>query len=197
MLHAHANAVALDTFYIRGGHFAGKQRIFREILEVAAAKRIAMQVQARSQEDIRTVLAHFLAHGFGKLFDQFGIPSGCQHCPHREARAIESLARSRTCRVDAKTGRSVRENGLGNAQTWNGTGCASGAGNQRRIGSRQRTGLGIAPASPNHQRGFLLEGHSLEDLIDVALGEAGLCAQRKDAAKGCKQEESLFHILNQ
>ena len=62
MLHGHANSLALDAIDVGGAHFSGKQRILRKIFEVPAAKRVSMNVHARSKKDINPILQHLVAH---------------------------------------------------------------------------------------------------------------------------------------
>ena len=48
---------AVHPAQLSTGHFAGQQRIFREILEVAAVQRMAVNVDARAKQRIHMVFA--------------------------------------------------------------------------------------------------------------------------------------------
>ena len=74
VLDGSSHAIRLDATHVCGSHFARKQRVFRVILEIAPAERIAVQVHARGEEHIDTVFQYFIAHGGGHGFHQFRIP---------------------------------------------------------------------------------------------------------------------------
>ena len=55
----HIYAIFLDAAHLGSGHPAREDGVFREIIEVAAAKGAALDVQARAEQD-----SHFLCSGF-------------------------------------------------------------------------------------------------------------------------------------
>ena len=190
VLGADTNSVALDAADIGRRHLAGQKRILREILEVAAAERVAVQVETRCKKYVCSVLLDFLAHSGSELFHQRCIPSRGQDRTYRESGGIKGLVSAGARRIDADAGRTVCEDGLGDAEARDGTGRAGGAGDERLVGRRHRAGDHAAPAGAYQQRGLLLKGHGLEDLVDVVLLEFRLgkdcgCAQRQ--SKGDKE----------
>ena len=75
MLGARGDAVGLDAAHIAGRHLAGKVRVLREVLEVAAAQRIALDAQAWSQKDVHALAGGLLAHGGADALAQLGVPA--------------------------------------------------------------------------------------------------------------------------
>ena len=69
-----AVALTLHALYDGGGQRSRKIRIFGIILEVAAAKRIAMNVEARSQPNGDASFFHFLPQSFADLVEKLGVP---------------------------------------------------------------------------------------------------------------------------
>ena len=75
MFGAGRNAVGLDAPHVPCGHLAGKIRVLREILEVAAAEGAALGVEARPQQYGDFLRGSFLAHGFAHFLAQGGVPA--------------------------------------------------------------------------------------------------------------------------
>ncbi len=196
VLGAHANAIALDAADVGGGRLAGEQRVFGEVLEVTAAERVAVQVLARSQEHVDTILLNFVAHGSGQLLDKRHVPGRSQDGAHGETCAVERRVGAGTGRVDTQAGGTVGHNGNGNTQARDGAGGSGGTGYQRLIGGRQRTGRHRAPATADQQRGFLFKGQCFEDLIDVVLPQLRLGEQSQRAKHGSGNQEDFFHYFN-
>ena len=59
-------------------HFARQIRIFGEILEVAAAERVAVNIHARPQQHMRIKVLHLLRNQRIELLHAFGIESAGQ-----------------------------------------------------------------------------------------------------------------------
>ena len=187
MLDGNAHAVALDTPYIGGAHLAGQEGILGEILEVTAAERVAVQVLTGSQENVGAVFLHLFTHGGGEFLHQVGVEGGSQHGTYRETGAVESLVRTGTGRVDTQTGRAVGQHGVGDTQPIDGAG---------GTGSGEGTGGHGAPAATYYQRGFLFQGHGLEDIVNVVLVQFGLGHQGSSAqGSNAKHEKFLHKIL--
>ena len=70
MLRACGDAVALDAANEAGGHTAGDDRIFRIVLEVASAQRVAFDVHARSKQHVHVEIVSFLAERLAHLFGE-------------------------------------------------------------------------------------------------------------------------------
>ena len=74
MLEAGACAGALRTLHPCRAHRARNAGIFGEILKVAPAQRVALDVDAGSQHHIHTVGKSFLTDGLSLGFQQRGVP---------------------------------------------------------------------------------------------------------------------------
>ena len=191
MLDAHANAVALDAAYVCGGHLSAEERIFGEVLEVAAAQGVAVDVHTRGEEHVGAIFKHLVAHCGGELFNQRCVPGGCKHGAHGEAGAVEGLVSAGAGRVDAEACRAVCQNGVGDAQAGDCTGGAGSAGDQGCVGRGERAGGHAAPAAAHHEGGLLFEGHCGEDFVDVVGCELGL-GRKAGCAQGCGGDEDQF-----
>ena len=77
VLGAGGDAFALDAPHIGGCHFARKVRVLGEVLEVAAAERAALGVEARPQQYGNLLRGGFLAHSFAHFLAQDGVPAAC------------------------------------------------------------------------------------------------------------------------
>ncbi len=108
-----AHAVTLDAPDIGGGHLPAQQRVFREVLEVAAAQRVAMDVHAGSQQHVHTVFQRFIAQYGGGFLHQFRVPGTGHERPHGKTGGHMVLRVPRG--VDAYTRRTVGKHGLGDA----------------------------------------------------------------------------------
>ena len=176
-----AHAVALDTPHIGRRHLAGEERILREILEVPAIQRIAMDVHSRSQEHVHAVLQHFVAQNGRGLLHQIDIPGTGQERSHRESG--RHRVRRIPLRVDPDAGRAVGEHRLRNAQPRNGPGTA------------RQTGHHVVGTSSHEQGRFLFQGQCLQDLVDIIRPKPRLRRrryshqQREGRAKGRRMEK--------
>ena len=85
VLGAGRDAVLLDAADIARRHFTGQIGVLREILEVAAAQRAALDVQAGAQQDRNFLCGGFLAHGLADGLAQGGVPAVCHGGGRREA----------------------------------------------------------------------------------------------------------------
>ena len=75
VLGAGRNAHRLDAAHIACCQLAGQVRVLREILEIAAAQRAALGVQAGAQDHIDAVGSGLLAQRFADLLAQGGVPA--------------------------------------------------------------------------------------------------------------------------
>ena len=85
MLRACGDAVALDAANEAGGHTAGDDRIFRIVLEVASAQRVAFDVHARAKQHVHVEIVSFLAERLAHLFGERRIPGVGHGAGGREA----------------------------------------------------------------------------------------------------------------
>ena len=152
-----------------------------------------MQVLTGGQENVGAVFLHFFTHGGGEFLHQVGVEGGSQHGTHRETGAVEGLVRTGTGGIDAKTGRAVGQHGVGNAQPIDGAGGTGSAGNQGGVGGGEGTGGHGAPAAAYYQRGFLFQGHGLEDIVNVVLVQFGLSHQGSSAQGSNAKHEKFLH----
>ena len=75
--------LGLHTAHIGGSHFARDERIFRIILVVASAQRVAVDIHSRSQQQCDTELDQFFCHSCADFLQQGGIPALRQQHFHR------------------------------------------------------------------------------------------------------------------
>ena len=68
-------ALALNAFYIGGGHFAGQIRVFREILEIPPAERASLDVHSRAEQDMHAQAFRLLSKGLSDLLAESLIPA--------------------------------------------------------------------------------------------------------------------------
>ena len=104
---------------VGSSYLTRQQRVFTIVFEVATAKRIAMQIHARTQNDVATIFFRLLTDGFAHLGYQIGIPCRSQAGTDRECRGIVSLIATLADRVDTNTGRTIGQYRGGNTQAGN------------------------------------------------------------------------------
>ena len=85
VLGAGRDAIFLDAAHIGSGHPAREDGVFREILEVAAAKGAALDVQARAEQDSHFLCSGFFAQCLAHGFTQLLIPAARSGRRGREA----------------------------------------------------------------------------------------------------------------
>ena len=85
MLRACGDAVALDAANEAGGHTAGDDRIFRIVLEVASAQRVALNVHARAEQHVHVEIVRFLAQRLAHFLGERRIPGVGHGSRGREA----------------------------------------------------------------------------------------------------------------
>ena len=90
----HADAVALDAANEAGGHTAGDDRIFRIVLEVASAQRVAFDVHARSKQHVHVEIVRFLAQRLA----HFSASAGSQVLATVQAVGKQVAGLMRRCR---------------------------------------------------------------------------------------------------
>ena len=74
MLHAGGHAVFSHAEAERSAHFARKQRVFAVILKISAAKRVALYVDAGTEQRMNAVAAALLAYRGAHSVRVFGLP---------------------------------------------------------------------------------------------------------------------------
>ena len=132
-----AHAVGLYATHKGGGHLARQQRVFGEILEVAATQWVTVQIDARGENDVGAIFQHFVTHGRGHIFHQRNVPRTGRQGAGRESRAIESLVGAFTPRLDVEAGRAVAEYRHGDAETLYRTGVTRRAGHHGFLAAHQ------------------------------------------------------------
>jgi len=79
-----ADPFVLNPFDVGGCQFAGKERILREILEIAAAQRGTLDVRARTQNNGNILFLAFDPDGLPDPADQAAVPGACESGRARE-----------------------------------------------------------------------------------------------------------------
>ena len=119
MLGRHTGILTLHTVDVGGANLARHERVFRVVLEVAPAERRAVQVHARTEDDVAAVLLGLVADGLAHLAYQFRIPCRSQARANGEGRSIVSLVSTLAGGVDTHAGRAVGQDRGRNAQAGN------------------------------------------------------------------------------
>ena len=174
VLGRHARTLALYAIDVGSGYLSCQQRILRVIFKVTATQRIAVQVHARSEDDVTTVFLGFVANGLTHLSDQFRVPRRCQTGTDGESSGIVRLAVALTGGVDAHTGRAVGEHGGRNAQAgyfWRRTGSTS---HEVGLAAHHSCRTEELVGTTNQKFGFLFQCHGLQHLVDVVSTEFSL-----------------------
>ena len=78
MLDGRRDSLSLHTFYVADCDARPQEWIFAKVLEIAAAKRRALEVDARSQDDLDALRLGLGAYRLGHLPQQAGVPGGRQ-----------------------------------------------------------------------------------------------------------------------
>ena len=153
MLGRHTGTLTLHTVDVGGTDLARHERVLRVVLEVAPAERRAVQVHARTEDDVAAVLLGLVADGLAHLRHQVGIPCRGQAGTDGKSRGVVRLAITLAGGVDTHAGRAVGQDRGRNAQ----------AGNLRRRSGR--TG---------HQRSFATyDGLVAEEVVGTADEQLG------------------------
>ncbi len=86
VLRAGGHALGLDAAHEGGGQGAGQVRVLGEVLEVAPAARVPLEVQPRAEQDGHVLGACLAAQRRPDLLEQGRVPGAGQGRGHREAR---------------------------------------------------------------------------------------------------------------
>ena len=125
VLGAGGNAVLLHATHESSGHLAAQVGVFGEILEVTAAQRAALDVQAGAQQHVHIQAGSFFTHQTAHLLAQLRIPavghggSGGQAGGGYTGIQAQVIARAHLL---ANAGGTVGQKDAGDAQALDGTG---------------------------------------------------------------------------
>ena len=213
VLEARADALRLDPFDHRRGQVPREQRIFGVVFEVAAAERVAHDVDAGGEDHVDAVGAGFAAHRLPLQACRAAVPGGGQRRGRGEAGAVagrgpldglsgeschgnarlvvDHLRGGRRHGVDAHADGTVGQVDRGDAQLGQGAGPSRGP-----FGAvAQRV---LAARGADQKAGLLFEGHAADQPVDLPVGEGlgghkcGGCGER---ARQQKQIHGLDHII--
>ena len=188
-----AHAVALHAAHVCGGYLARYERIFRVVLEVAAAQRVAVQVQGRCQQHVGAVFEHLLADSLTYALDQLRVPCRRQKRTYGEVGAVVCrlvvLARG----VDAQAGGAVCQHHGRYSQTLYWVGRAGGS----RDEVAGLSDYGVVARVSGHagahdQMRLLFEGHRCDHIVDRRLSQTG---SRRRASRGRSREQRYGYRL--
>ena len=172
--------IGLDAPDIGRRHLPTQERVFGEILEVPSIERITMNVHARCEQHVHAIFQDLIAQNGRRPLHQVRIPRTGQEGPHRKSR--RHRMGGIPVRINPDTGRAVGENGLRNPQARNGPRTARQARHQ------------VVGAGTHQQRGLLLQGHRLQDLVDVILPQLRLRHRRHHGQHPSNRKTELPHI---
>ena len=149
MLGAGGHATRLDASHIPCSHLARKQRILREVLEVAPAEGASLDAEPGTQHDVHALVDGLLAKRATQLFGKRGIPAVSDR--HRRGKAgrrhgaANAQMIGRIGALVTHAVRAIRKLQLRDAQTW------VGARTERR--------------HPREQRALLRQVHLVDDIV--------------------------------
>ena len=165
VLGAGRDAVLLDAADIACGHLARQIGVLREILEVAAAQRAALDVQAGTQQHRDLLCCGLFAYGLADGLAQGGVPAVGHGGRSREAGGRHTGVQAQVvCRTGllAHTVGAIRQ------------------GDGRDALARQ--GAGVEHRAAGQQRTFLLQTQAVDDicvfhgsLLTIKKRGAGVC----------------------
>ncbi len=92
MLDRGSDSPALDSLHVRDGHAAGEMRILAEALEIAAAERRAVNVDAGTEKNVPARRARLVAQRLADLVHEFRIPGRGHRDIRGEARRLHAPA---------------------------------------------------------------------------------------------------------
>ena len=149
MLGAGGHATRLDTSHVPCSHLTRKQRILREVLEVASTEGASLDAEARAQHNVHALVDGLLTKRATQLFGKRGIPAVSDR--HRRGKAgrwygaanAQMIGRIGALMTHAV--RAIRKLQLRDAQTW--------------VGARTE------PRRPREQRALLLQVHLVDDVV--------------------------------
>ena len=125
VLRGRGHALRLDTADVRRGDPAGQLRVLREVLEVPAAQRAALDVEPGPEEDVHALLRGLPSERPADLLGEVHVPAGAD--PHgrgegrRGLRAVQTEVVGRS-ELLAQPVRAVRHPDLLDAEAGHGTG---------------------------------------------------------------------------
>ena len=156
-----------------------------------------MDVHTWGEQHIAAIFEHLVADAVAHAFDEFLVPGAGQGSAYGEARGIICVGIALTRRTNAHTGRAIGQYGGRDAQTGDGTCSTSCA--RHHVGVLADDAIGscitLSVAISHAERCLLLEGHGLEDFVDVVFLQFQLshrCARHQQCS-GCNHY--LFHIF--
>ena len=127
VLDGNAHALALNALDFADAHLGSKQGIFGIVFEVPPAQRVALDVDARTEDDIDAVVHALFGDALPHLSGVFGIPArgdgrrrreGCCRLAHRDAvvsparlfaEAVRAVCHRKRRDTEAPDGSSVHE----------------------------------------------------------------------------------------
>ena len=118
VLGAGGEALVLDAAHVAGGHLAGEVGVLGDVLEVAAAERVALDAEAGAEDDVVVHGGGLLREGDADLLAQLGLPGVGDGHGRGEAGGGHGAADAevvRTLALDAQAVGAVGEVQLGNA----------------------------------------------------------------------------------
>ena len=177
VLGRYACTLTLHALDIGSSDLTREQRILGVILEVATTEGIAVQVHTGAEDDVAAILLGLVADGFAHLADELGVPCRGEARANGEGCGVIGLVGTLTRRVDTDACRAVGEDSGRDAETRDGG--RGSCGSCHKIGLTAHNGLITEEVvgTSYEELCLLLEGHSLEHLVDIVGAELwlGIC----------------------
>ena len=195
VLNTNTYTIALDTLNVSSSNLTGEQRILREVLKVTTAQGVTVKVHTGSQKYVSTILQNLLTHSGSYTLNECGVPSTCQYGTYGETSTVVSVGIIGASGVDTQTSRAVSQYGCGDTQTLNRTGSTSSTRYENGARCSHTTCAHATPTCTYKQSSLLLEGHRLDDLLNIVSSEFGLCYYGSNTHQSCNNRKYFFHFV--
>ena len=172
MFGTHTHALTLYALHHGRADEARHHRIFTVILEVAATKRIAVEIHSGAENHVNAILQCLVANGPAHLFDECRVPCGSQTGAHGKTGGKECLVGAVTVGIDMHACRTVGHHRCGDAQPGYGYCRAGSTGHNLLLVAQHSAGAHEAGIAAAYEKlCFLLNGHGCQHFIDVVCCE--------------------------
>ena len=108
MLDGGPHAPALYAANVRSGQLTGQIRVLRNVLEIAAAQRAALDVDGGSPQDADILGLALVAQNLTHVLQKVGVKAGTGGAPGREADSLDAVVQAEVVRFTCLLAQTVR-----------------------------------------------------------------------------------------
>ena len=150
MLDGCADMLRLDTLDVGRRHLSGYDRVFGEVLEIAAAEGVPLDIDGRSEHHGQILRLALVSDGLAQLLFKVLVKGSRRRTACREADRLDRLVHAQVVRLLVLLPESVRA-----------------VGNHDGRNAQPLHGLRVPEILPAQERGLLLQGEFRNQLFDV------------------------------